>query len=321
MKATPPEAVRAPSMPRSTTFNRILIGLATPFIKDRRAAVGTALLLLIVLAALLGPLLHPADPFEPNLSARLQAPSWEHPMGTDRNGRDLFVRVLAGASLSLQVAAGAAIIALIIGAPLGAISSYIGGALDNITQRGMDGIMAFPARLLAIVLVVVMGPSVVSLWFALAFTSIPRYARIIRGSVLTQKEREYVEAARSIGESRLSVLFRYIIPNVLPPMAVQLTLDFANAVAAEASLSFLGLGVVPPSISWGTLLSDAQQWLETAPWLAIFPGLALALTVLSFVLIGDALRDHLDPRTRRRRSSGPLGPAHASSTPGNLQVQ
>jgi peptide/nickel transport system permease protein len=221
-------------------------------------------------------------------------------MGTDRNGRDLLARVIAGASTSFKVAVGAALLALVIGAPLGAVTSYIGGIVDDITQRFMDAIIAFPARLMAIVLIVLLGPSVVSLWVAIAFSSIPQYARIIRSSVLDQKKREYVEAAHAIGEGRLAVLFLYIVPNIFPPMAVQVTLDFASAVTVEASLSFLGLGLVPPIISWGGLLNDAQQWLETAPWLAIFPGAALALTVLSFVLMGDAIRDHMDPRIRKR---------------------
>ena len=282
---------------RQETLTRRVAGF---FLRDRRAMVGMILLVVMLFAAFVGPRLVPYEPDQPNVRNRFAAPSWSHWMGTDRSGRDLLSRVLAGASVSFRVAIGAALLALLIGAPLGAVTSYIGGLVDDVTQRCMDAIIAFPARLLAIVLVVLMGPSVVSLWFAIAFSSIPRYARIIRGSVLDQKEREYVEAAHAIGEGRLAILFLYILPNVLPPLAVQVTLDFASAVTVEASLSFLGLGLVPPTISWGGLLNDAQQWLEEAPWLAIFPGAALALTVLSFVLIGDAIRDHLDPRTRRR---------------------
>ncbi len=290
------EPTAAPTWRQETLTQRVT-GF---FLRDRRAMVGMILLVVMLFAAFVGPRLVPYEPDQPNVRNRFAAPSWSHWMGTDRSGRDLLSRVLAGASISFRVAIGAALLALLIGAPLGAVTSYIGGLVDDVTQRCMDAIIAFPARLLAIVLVVLMGPSVVSLWFAIAFSSIPRYARIIRGSVLDQKEREYVEAAHAIGEGRLAILFLYILPNVLPPLAVQVTLDFASAVTVEASLSFLGLGLVPPTISWGGLLNDAQQWLEEAPWLAIFPGAALALTVLSFVLIGDAIRDHLDPRTRRR---------------------
>ena len=281
---------------RETRIRRV----AAFFLRDRRAMVGMILLALMLFAAFAGPRLIPYDPHQPDLKNRFAGPSWSHWMGTDRSGRDLMARVAAGASISFRVAIGAALLALVIGAPLGAVTSYVGGIADDVTQRFMDAIIAFPARLLAIVLIVLLGPSVVSLWFAIAFSSIPRYARIVRGSVLDQKEREYVEAAHAVGEGRLAILFLYILPNVLPPLAVQVTLDFASAVSVEASLSFLGLGLVPPTISWGGLLNDAQQWLEEAPWLAIFPGATLALTVLSFVLIGDAIRDHLDPRTRRR---------------------
>ncbi len=302
MNANPMDAASnaeptAASAWRQETLTRRVAGF---FLRDRRAMVGMILLVVMLFAAFVGPRLVPYEPDQPNVRNRFAAPSWSHWMGTDRSGRDLLSRVLAGASVSFRVAIGAALLALLIGAPLGAVTSYIGGLVDDVTQRCMDAIIAFPARLLAIVLVVLMGPSVVSLWFAIAFSSIPRYARIVRGSVLDQKEREYVEAAHAIGEGRLAILFLYILPNVLPPLAVQVTLDFASAVTVEASLSFLGLGLVPPTISWGGLLNDAQQWLEEAPWLAIFPGAALALTVLSFVLIGDAIRDHLDPRTRRR---------------------
>ena len=302
MNANPMDAASnaeptAASAWRQETLTRRVAGF---FLRDRRAMVGMVLLVVMLFAAFVGPRLVPYEPDQPNVRNRFAAPSWSHWMGTDRSGRDLLSRVLAGASVSFRVAIGAALLALLIGAPLGAVMSYIGGLVDDVTQRCMDAIIAFPARLLAIVLVVLMGPSVVSLWFAIAFSSIPRYARIVRGSVLDQKEREYVEAAHAIGEGRLAILFLYILPNVLPPLAVQVTLDFASAVTVEASLSFLGLGLVPPTISWGGLLNDAQQWLEEAPWLAIFPGAALALTVLSFVLIGDAIRDHLDPRTRRR---------------------
>jgi peptide/nickel transport system permease protein len=289
-----------PQLKALPKHKEVFSSIAAVFLHDRRGIVGVFLLLVMIFAAIVGPELIPYDSHQPNLKDRFAAPSWSHWMGTDRNGRDLLARVVAGASTSFSVAFGAALLALVIGAPLGAVTSYIGGIVDDVTQRFMDAIIAFPARLMAIVLVVLLGPSVVSLWVAIAFSSIPRYARIIRSSVLDQKEREYVEAAHAIGEGRLAILFLYIVPNVLPPMAVQMTLDFASAVTVEASLSFLGLGLVPPTISWGGLLNDAQQWLETAPWLAIFPGAALALTVLSFVLMGDAIRDHLDPRTRRR---------------------
>ena len=188
--------------------------------------------------------------------------------------------------------------ALMLGAPLGALGSYIGGTIDALVQRVMEGIMAFPALVLALALVALAGPSVIMLWFAIAFSSVPRYARLIRSGVLTQKEREYVDAARAMGQGPMRILVKQILPNIMASIAVQLTLDFARAISVEASLSYLGLGLSVPYISWGTMIRDAQDFLEVAPWLAIFPGLALAGVILAFTIVGDALRDRMDPRMR-----------------------
>jgi peptide/nickel transport system permease protein len=201
------------------------------------------------------------------------------------------------------VAAGAVLMALMIGAPLGALGSFVGGKTDALVQRVMEGIMAFPSLVLALALVALAGPSVVILWFAIAFSAIPRYARLVRSGVLTQKEREYVIAARAMGQSPLWILIKQIMPNIMAPIAVQITLDFARAISVEASLSYLGLGLSVPYISWGTMIRDAQEFLEVAPWLAIFPGLALAGFILAFTLVGDALRDRMDPRLRRSLST------------------
>jgi peptide/nickel transport system permease protein len=232
----------------------------------------------------------------------MQAPSSTHWLGTDRIGRDVLTRIIAGSRVSLQVAAGAVLMALLLGAPLGAFGSYIGGTIDALVQRVMEGIMSFPALVLALALVALAGPSVIMLWFAIAFSSIPRYARLIRSGVLTQKEREYVDAARALGQSPMRILVKQILPNIMAPIAVQLTLDFARAISVEASLSYLGLGLSVPYISWGTMIRDAQDFLEVAPWLAIFPGLALVGVILAFTIVGDALRDRMDPRMRRSLS-------------------
>jgi peptide/nickel transport system permease protein len=228
----------------------------------------------------------------------MQAPSSTHWLGTDRIGRDVLTRIIAGSRVSLQVAAGAVLMALLLGAPLGAFGSYSGGTIDALVQRVMEGIMSFPALVLALALVALAGPSVIMLWFAIAFSSIPRYARLIRSGVLTQKEREYVDAARAMGQSPIRILVKQILPNIMAPIAVQLTLDFARAISVEASLSYLGLGLSVPYISWGTMIRDAQDFLEVAPWLAIFPGLALVGVILAFTIVGDALRDRMDPRMR-----------------------
>jgi peptide/nickel transport system permease protein len=287
-----------PATPASSVARTIIAFAGS----DQRGMVGGILLVLYILVALVGPGISFYDLNAPDLDVRMQAPSWAHWLGTDRIGRDVLTRIIAGSQISLQVAVGAVVMALFLGAPLGALGSYLGGAIDALVQRVMEGIMAFPSLVLALALVALAGPSIVMLWFAIAFSSIPRYARLVRSGVLTQKEREYVDAARAMGQSPMRILFRQILPNIMAPIAVQLTLDFARAISVEASLSYLGLGLSVPYISWGTMIRDAQDFLEVAPWLAIFPGLALAGVILAFTLVGDALRDRMDPRMRRSLS-------------------
>ena len=284
---------------RSSSVLRAIVAFVG---SDRRAMMGGMLLGFYILVALMGPGISPYDLNAPDLDVRMQAPSRAHWLGTDRIGRDVLTRIIAGSRLSLQVAAGAVIMALILGAPLGALGSYVGGTIDSLVQRVMEGIMAFPSLVLALALVALAGPSVTMLWFAIAFSSIPRYARLVRSGVLTQKEREYVDAARAMGQGPMRILVRQILPHIMAPIAVQLTLDFARAISVEASLSYLGLGLSVPYISWGTMIRDAQDFWEVAPWLAIFPGLTLAGVILAFTLVGDALRDRLDPRMRRSLS-------------------
>ena len=298
-RATDDSLIFARPASRLSSVTRAIIAFAG---SDRRAMMGGMLLVLYILVALMGPGISPYDLNAPDLDVRMQAPSWAHWLGTDRIGRDVLTRIIAGSQVSLQVAVGAVVMALILGAPLGALGSYAGGAIDSLVQRVMEGIMAFPSLVLALALVALAGPSVIMLWFAIAFSSIPRYARLVRSGVLTQKEREYVDAARAMGQSPTRILVRQILPNIMAPIAVQLTLDFARAITVEASLSYLGLGLSMPYISWGTMIRDAQDFLEVAPWLAIFPGLALAGVILAFTLVGDALRDRMDPRMRRSLS-------------------
>ena len=266
---------------------------------DRRALVGGILLVLYVLISLAGPGISPYDLDSPDLAVRMNAPSATHWLGTDRIGRDVMTRIIAGSHVSLLVATGAVVMALLLGAPLGALGSYAGGAFDAVVQRVMEAIMAFPSLVLAMALVALAGPSVAMLWFAIAFSSIPRYSRLVRSGVLTQKEREYVDAARAMGQTPMRILVRQILPNIMAPIAVQLTLDFARAIGVEAALSYLGLGLSVPYVSWGTMIRDAQDFLEIAPWLAIFPGMALSGVILAFTLVGDSLRDRMDPRMRR----------------------
>lgn len=265
-------------------------------LRNRLAGVGLFLILLVSFAALGADLLVPHDPFEMNLIDRLEGPSAQHLLGTDVFGRDIFTRIVLGTQIAMQVAVGAVLLAIVLGVPLGAVSGYMGGRVDTLIMRFMDAVLAFPGRLLAIALVAAMGASFLTLWLAIGINSIPGYARVVRGVVLTQKEKEYVEAARMTGESEMRILFLQILPNCIGPMLVLVSLDCAHAITAESSLSFLGLGFPPPSPSWGLMLNEARGYMEIAPHVAIFPGLAISLTILGFNLLGDGLRDVLDPR-------------------------
>jgi peptide/nickel transport system permease protein len=269
---------------------------ARVLIVDRRAKIGTALLIVMASFALIGVFFTPQNPEAVDTASRLQGPSAQHWMGTDRVGRDVLSRIMSALHISLTIAAVAVAIAVIVGVPIGAFSGFTGGWMDAVIMRVMDAVIAFPSRLIAIVLVVVLGPTLFGLWFAIAFGSVPVYARLIRGGVLAQKEREYVEAAYGIGESKRSILYRYILPNSMTPVIVRIPLNMGAAIIAEATLSFLGLGLVPPTISLGQMLSASRQYLEVAPWLMVVPAVVISAFILCFVLLGDSLRDHLDPR-------------------------
>ncbi len=265
-------------------------------LRNRLAALGLLLILLVSFTALGADLLITQNPYEMNLLDRLAGPSAAHLLGTDLFGRDIFTRIALGTRIAMQVSVGAVLLAIVIGVPLGAVSGYAGGRIDTLIMRFIDAVLAFPGRLLAIALVAAMGTSFFTLWLAIGINSIPGYARIVRGVVLSQKVKEYVEAARMTGESELSILFFQILPNCIGPILILVTLDCAHAITAESSLSFLGLGFPPPSPSWGLMLNEARGYMELAPHVAIFPGLAISLTILGFNLLGDGLRDILDPR-------------------------
>jgi len=265
-------------------------------LRNRLAALGLLLILLVSFTALGADLLITQSPYEMNLLDRLAGPSAAHLLGTDLFGRDIFTRIALGTRIAMQVSVGAVLLAIVIGVPLGAVSGYAGGRIDTLIMRFIDAVLAFPGRLLAIALVAAMGTSFFTLWLAIGVNSIPGYARIVRGVVLSQKVKEYVEAARMTGESELSILFFQILPNCIGPILILVTLDCAHAITAESSLSFLGLGFPPPSPSWGLMLNEARGYMEMAPHVAIFPGLAISMTILGFNLLGDGLRDILDPR-------------------------
>lgn len=268
--------------------------------RNRMAVLGLVIIVGSFLAAVVAPHLVAYDPRQPDLSVRLQPPTIAHWFGTDRVGRDILARIIEGLRVTLIVASGAVAIGFVIGTPLGAISGYFGKHLDTVLMRIMDAFIAFPSRLLAIAMVATMGASISALWLAIAITSVPRYARIVRSGVLGQREREYVQAARVSGERSLPILFREIMPNCMGPLLVQISIDFAHAILIESSLSFLGLGLAPPTISWGLMLDEAKSYMEFAPWTAVFPGLAISVLVLGFNLFGDGLRDAYDPRQYKR---------------------
>ena len=263
------------------------------------AAIGAALLAGFVLVALLAPVLAPFAPAQLDLDHRLLSPSAGHWFGTDELGRDIFSRTLYGARISLLVAISVVAISLSIGLVAGALSGFYGGPIDIVLNIYVsNAFLALPGILLAIAFVAFLGPGLLNLILALSISGWVGYARLVRAQVMTIKEREFIEAARALGASDLRILTRHILPNILQPLIVQAAVGMAGAVLAEATLSFLGLGIPAPAASWGTMLNDARSHLFDSPHMAIFPALAVMFAVLSFNFIGDALRDYLDPRTR-----------------------
>jgi ABC-type dipeptide/oligopeptide/nickel transport system permease subunit len=275
----------------------------------RSAQVGFTLLGLLVMIAIFAPVIAPYDPILPlNDVTRRAGPCIhlfgcsadqpEHWFGIDGNRRDLFSRVIFGSRVSLQIGFTTVTFAIVLGTLFGAVAGYAGGWLDNLIMRSMDVLLAFPSLLLAIAIVSVLGPGLVNALLAIGIVSIPIYARLVRGTVLSVKELDYVQASRSIGASPLRLLFRHILLNALTPIIVQGTLGIATAILDAAALSFLGLGAEPPTPEWGLMLGEERNSVFNAPHLVFFPGVAIMITVLSFNLIGDALRDVLDPRLR-----------------------
>jgi peptide/nickel transport system permease protein len=268
--------------------------------RNRLALIGLIIVSTGIFTALFAPYLATHDAYEINIANRLQGPSSEHWLGTDFLGRDTYSRIVFGARTAFQVALGAVFLGAVFGIPLGAISGFGGRWIDSVIMRVMDAIIAFPGRLLAIALVASLGGGLFSLYIALGINSIPSYARIVRGVVLSQKEKEYVEAARMTGESDFHILFFQVLPNCLSPLLIRLSLDFGSAILAESSLSFLGLGLPPPTASWGLMLKEVTPFLQLQPMAAFFPGLTISLIILGFNLLGDGLRDVFDPRQYER---------------------
>jgi len=258
--------------------------------------VGLVIVLVAVLAALVGPALSPYNPAAQELARRLEPPTLSHPFGLDELGRDILARLVAGARISLLVGLAVVSVSSVVGMLVGAIAGYFGGRVDDVISRVVDVLMAFPGILLAIALVAVLGPSLTNVVLALSVIGWVGYARLVRGQALRTRELDFVQAARALGAGSPRVVLRHVLPTAFPAVVVQATLGMAGAIIAEASLSFLGLGVQPPTPSWGTMLDAGRAHLFDAPHLTIFPGLAIALLVLGFNFLGDGLRDRVDPK-------------------------
>jgi peptide/nickel transport system permease protein len=267
--------------------------------KRKGAVLGAAVVLLMIVLAVLAPQIAPYDPIATDWGAIRKAPSAAHWFGTDENGRDILSRVIFGARASLLAGVISVSIALAIGVPIGLLAGYVGGWLDALIGRMTDAMLACPFLILAIALAAFLGPSLGNAMIAIGITATPIFIRLTRGQVLATKVEDYIEAARALGNPHLRVALRHVFPNIVPPLLVQATLAIAAAIIAEASLAFLGLGQQPPAPSWGSMLNISQRFFENAPWMAIWPGAAIFVTVLAFNLFGDGLRDALDPKQAR----------------------
>ena len=270
--------------------------IVTKFVRNKAAVVGAVLVLVFVAAAIAAPLIAPFDPLHTSFLSIRKPPSAQFWLGTDELGRDDLSRLIWGARASLLAGVVSVVIAVLVGVPFGLIAGYYGGWADAVISRATEALLACPFLILAIALAAFLGPSLSNAMIAIGLSAMPLFVRLTRGQVLSVKDEDYVEGARAIGLPNRWIVLRYILPNVLAPIIVQATLTIATAIIAEASLSFLGLGQQPPSPSWGSMLNTAKNFMTQAPWLSVWPGTAIFLVVLGFNLLGDGLRDALDPR-------------------------
>ena len=296
------ESVRQ-ELPAGGEVGRWMI-LAARVKANKNLMVGGMMVLIFVFMAIFAPYLTSYDPDQRDFSDRFAPPSLHHLMGTDHFGRDTFSRILFGTRISFEVGIVSVLIGMIIGVTIGGLAAYTGGFIDNLLMRMMDGLLAFPQLLLAIALVAFMAPSLATVSIAIGVVFIPRFARVMRSAVLVEMKREYVEAAKAIGQSGFKILVRHIGPSTISPVVVLATLVFAFAVLTEAGLSFLGLGLPPPNPSWGRMLDEARHYLSASAWTSFFPGVAISLAVLGFNLMGDGFRDFLDPKISGAVSMG-----------------
>jgi peptide/nickel transport system permease protein len=291
-------AAAAQAAPEPLKPSRIVL---RAFLRDKAAVVGGVMVAVILLVAICSPIVAPQDPLKMTPRASLEAPSLSgYWLGTDRFGRDQFSRLIYATRTSMIVSIGSVSIAVVSGMIIGMISGYYGGRLDGLIMRCLDVIYAFPVILLALVIIAIFGPSLFNLVLTIGFIYSARVARVTRGSVMSVRQTEYIEAVRSVGARDASIMFYFVLPNVSSPVIVQATFFLSTAIQVEAGLSFLGLGTQPPTPSWGLMLNESRRFIELGPWLTIFPGLAIVVAVLAFNLLGDGLRNALDPRLMRR---------------------
>ncbi|MDR3331903.1 MAG: ABC transporter permease [Synergistaceae bacterium] len=267
-------------------------------LKNKLALIGLTVILLLIFCAILANVIAPYDYKAQNLRNALKFPNSENFFGTDEFGRDIFSRVIYGTRVSLLVGFIAVGISVVVGGIFGSVSGYYGGMLDNIIMRCMDVLLAIPSLLLAIAIVAALGPGIINLMIATGISSIPNYARIVRASVLSVKDQEFIEAARAVGTNDFFIIFQHILPNCLAPIIVQATFGVAIAILTAAGLSFIGLGIMPPTPEWGSMLSSGRMYIRDQWYMTIFPGLAIAATIFSLNVLGDGLRDALDPKLR-----------------------
>lgn len=268
------------------------------YIKNKLAVAGAIVIIILSFAAIFSPLLTRFDPDAINLNEIYHAPSWHHPFGTDMNGRDVFARVLYGARISMSVGFISSGLAGLIGVIIGALAGFFGGKIDNLLMRFVDLILCIPSFFLLLMVIAMLEPNIYNVMIVIAITSWPGLARLVRAEVLSVRERDYVQAAIALGIGRWRIIWRHIIPNVMAPVFVAVTLGVAAAILVESGLSFLGLGVQPPTPSWGNILAQGRSVMQFAWWMTLFPGLAIFVTVLGYNLVGEGLRDALDPRLR-----------------------
>lgn len=292
-----PETDRQAKGMQGASESRFRKGLAK-LLRNKMAVFGGILIVGYIVTSILAPVLYPGNPSAPNLMRSLERPSLEHPLGTDELGRSILGRVIYGSRISLMISIGVVCVGLLLGVPLGLISGYYGGKVDFILQRITDMLLAFPGFLLALALVAILGVGINNTVISIGISMVPIYIRLVRGCVLSVREQVYVEAAKAVGTRDLKILKRHILPNVMVPIIVQTSLGMGTAILFAAGLGFLGIGVQPPTPEWGAMLGSGRGYIFNSPHVATFPGIAIFLAVLGFNLLGDGLRDALDPRSK-----------------------